>query len=157
MRFCDALWGAVVGREPEFEVTSQIRDVISNFVLGGANSVSLRYNSLRGFRSWGDRIRSSQNEIRDDVTDLWSHLEFRFTSNYCTPKCITEPHRRLYQELILKISFLSSLRLRELWFLSLAVFLTAFRAKTKFTLTVSHLIFKKTRNIYNICIYGSSY
>ena len=39
-----------------------------NFVLGRANSLSPRYNSLRGFRSRGKRIRSSQNKIRGDVT-----------------------------------------------------------------------------------------
>ena len=49
------------------DVRNPLSDVISNSILGGANSVSPRYNSLMGFRSWGDRIRSSQNGIRDDV------------------------------------------------------------------------------------------
>ena len=40
MRFCDALWGAVVGRKPEFEVTSQILWVTSS-------RISLREERIR--------------------------------------------------------------------------------------------------------------
>ena len=43
--------------------------------------------------------------IRGDVisgkSPEWRHPEFRFTSNYCTPKCITGCERRLYLHLLI--------------------------------------------------------
>ena len=53
MRFCDALWGAVVGRKPEFEVTSQILWVTSSRI-----------------SFWEVRIRSPQDIILFGVFDL---------------------------------------------------------------------------------------
>ena len=102
MPSCDALWGAVVGREPEFGVTSEIPWVTSPRIL-----------------FWEERIRFPQDIILLGVFDLgesefapprtefgwrhsgdfWRHTEFRFTSNYCTPKCITGWHRRLYKKI----------------------------------------------------------
>ena len=70
MRFCDALWGVVVGCKPEFEVTSQILWVTSSRISFWEERIrSPQEIILLGvFWSWRDRIRSSQNEIRDDVT-----------------------------------------------------------------------------------------
>ena len=56
------------------DVRNPLSDIVSNSIMGGANSFSPRYNSLWGFRSWGDRIRSSQNGIRDDVTQRISDV-----------------------------------------------------------------------------------
>ena len=57
------MWTGIRG-----DVRNPLSDVTLNSVLGGANSLSPRFNSLRGFRSRGKRIRSSQNRIRGDVT-----------------------------------------------------------------------------------------
>ena len=57
------MWTGIRG-----DVRNPLSDVTPNSVLGGANSLSPGSNSLRGFRSRGKRIRSSQNRIRGDVT-----------------------------------------------------------------------------------------
>ena len=61
------MWTGIRG-----DVRNPLSDVTPNSVLGGANSLSPRSNSLRGFRSRGKRIRSSQNRIR--VTSLRGFL-----------------------------------------------------------------------------------
>ena len=138
MRFCDALWGAVVGRKPEFEVTSQILWVTSS-------RISFREKRIRS-----PQAQKPLRELFHGETEFASPgTKFEMTSLrgfVKSPRILvlrptTAPQSASQNRIVdyikclsSKISFLSSLRLRELWFLSLAIFFTAFRAKTKFTL-----------------------
>ena len=81
-------WGAVVGREPEFEVTSEILWVMSS------------------------RIRSSQNGIRDDITQRISDV----TSNSGSrPTTAPQVHHRTASSTIYSAKFITKKSNTFLW------------------------------------------
>ena len=82
---CDALGGAVVECELKFEMTSESLWVTSSQIQSSQvkkpleNSIWRRPNS----RFKRPNLRWYHSEA------FWRHIKFRFTFNYCTPKCNT--------------------------------------------------------------------
>ena len=96
MRICDAPGGAVVEREPEFGMTSEILWVTSSQI--PFLEVQIRSSLdiiLLGFSILGrpNSIFPKRNLRWRNSEDFWRHPKFRFTFNYCTPRCITDSQK----------------------------------------------------------------
>ena len=76
------------------DVRNPPSDVISNSVLGRSNSVSPKQKTRMNYiKGRPNSIFPKRNLWWRHSEDFWRHPKFRFTFNYCTPRCITDSQK----------------------------------------------------------------